>query len=87
MSKATNLIISFFLGEESDGINPMSVILGSVIVLLTIIIIVLAVKIRKLQTGIARLKIVAHTLLNCVDMNKSKAKHDHYVITLFPFII
>ncbi|XP_053199441.1 uncharacterized protein LOC128383875 [Scomber japonicus] len=37
--------------EESDGINLMSVILGAVIVLLTIIIIVLAVKIRKLQTA------------------------------------
>ncbi|XP_062300718.1 uncharacterized protein LOC134005744 [Scomber scombrus] len=37
--------------EESDGINLMSVILGAVTLLLTIIIIVLAVKIRKLHTA------------------------------------
>ncbi|XP_053199004.1 uncharacterized protein LOC128383400 [Scomber japonicus] len=37
--------------EESDGINLMSVILGAVIVLLTMIIIILAVQIRKLQTA------------------------------------
>ncbi|XP_053199007.1 uncharacterized protein LOC128383404 [Scomber japonicus] len=37
--------------EESDGINLMSVILGAVTFLLTIIIIILAVKIKKLQTA------------------------------------
>ncbi|XP_062300714.1 uncharacterized protein LOC134005741 [Scomber scombrus] len=37
--------------KESDGINLMSVILGAVTLLLTIIIIVLAVKIRKLHTA------------------------------------
>ncbi|XP_053199442.1 uncharacterized protein LOC128383876 [Scomber japonicus] len=37
--------------KESDGINLMSVILGALTLLLTIIIIVLAVKIRKLQTA------------------------------------
>ncbi|CAK6973017.1 uncharacterized protein LOC128383406 [Scomber scombrus] len=42
---------TFFLVEESDGINLMSVILGAVTLLLTIIIIVLAVKIRKLHTA------------------------------------
>ena len=78
--KKYSLIPSLFIVEETDGINLMSVILGAVTVLLTMIIIILAVKIRKLQTGTASLKIVAHTLVNCVNMNKFKAKHDHYVI-------
>ena len=57
----------------------MSVILGAVTLLLTMIIIVLAVQIRKLQTGTASLIFVTQTLLNCVNMNKSKVKQDHYV--------
>ncbi|XP_053199539.1 uncharacterized protein LOC128383984 [Scomber japonicus] len=39
------------LVEESGGINLMSMILGAVIVLLTMIIIILAVQIRKLETA------------------------------------
>ncbi|XP_053199006.1 uncharacterized protein LOC128383402 [Scomber japonicus] len=51
----TNTVIAdvtkLHVQEESDGINLMSVILGAVTVLLTMIIIILAVKIRKLQTA------------------------------------
>ncbi|XP_028462093.1 uncharacterized protein LOC114574016 [Perca flavescens] len=38
--------------EESDGMTNMSVILGALSVFLTIVVIVLAVKIRKLQTAV-----------------------------------
>ncbi|XP_053199542.1 uncharacterized protein LOC128383988 [Scomber japonicus] len=51
----TNTVIAdvteLHIQEESDGINLMSVILGAVTFLLTMIIIILAVKIRKLQTA------------------------------------
>ena len=55
--------------------NLITVILGGLTVFLTIVIIVLAVKIRKLQTGTTNLKLVAHNLINCVNpMDKSKLK-------------
>ncbi|XP_053199005.1 uncharacterized protein LOC128383401 [Scomber japonicus] len=51
----TNTVIAdvteLHVQEESDGINLMSVILGAVPLLLTVIIIILVVKIRKLQTA------------------------------------
>ena len=52
MSKATSLTPIIFLVEEPVGmIKIMSVVLGVLTVFLTIVIIVLAVKNRKLQTG------------------------------------
>ncbi|XP_067436149.1 uncharacterized protein [Thunnus thynnus] len=61
--------------KECDGRTVlMSVVLGVVILLFTIVLIVLAVKIRKVKTGTASLSFVAHRLVNCVNMkNKSKA--------------